>query len=251
MSPQEQALKNRARLIAREQQAQRELLAFYGVALRRVRAELRALEGLGPAVRGREHQLELFQQAAGRALAEYARQGAERIRRLQEDATGQAVGDLPPLLSASLGPGPVVEFAPPHPSVPASLIGFSTDGTPLGSLLGEVAGSAAAAARRELVVGSIRGHGPREVARAISKASGVAYDRSLLIARAEMLRAYRTTTLSGFEQNRTVVKEWSWLCAYDTRTCPACWAMSGTTHPVDESLNSDLGCRCLMLPRSA
>jgi SPP1 gp7 family putative phage head morphogenesis protein len=155
------------------------------------------------------------------------------------------------MLRASLGDGPSVEFRPPSPNVPAAVVGISGDGGPLAAVLVENAGKAAALARQELVIGVIRGKGPREIARNVSRASGIAYNRSLLIARTESIRAYRTTTLDGFQQNPSVVQAWAWQCTFDVRTCAACWAMSGTIHSTDESLNSHPGCRCSMLPQTA
>lgn len=256
MHPERLAAKQRTELIRREQQAARDLIAYYGEALHRVERELQRVRDLideapSPALLRRDARLTLFEQQTRRHLTDFALQAAQRIARLQGDAVGQAVADLPPMLKASLGPGPRVEFAPPPPSVPLSVVGLSADGGPLAAVLTERAGEAAALARQELVVGVIRGQGPRQIARNVSRVSGMAYNRALLVARTESIRAYRVTTLEGFRANPAVVQQWTWQCTYDVRTCAACWAMSGTVHPVDEMLNSHPGCRCSMLPRTA
>ena len=41
------------------------------------------------------------------------------------------------------------------------------------------------------------------------------------------------------------ITEWVWSSARDGRTCPACWAMHGTRHSVDETLNDHHMGRCL------
>ena len=257
MSPADIAAKARRELIARERATARETLAFYAEALQRVRGELVVVADLVAATGDaterrrllrRETRLETFEQRARVALTDYADRAAIHITTLQEEAVGQAVGDAPRLMRSAQGPGLSWEFAPPNPAVPASVVGLSADGQPLGLVLREAAGDAASAARRELVVGIIRGKGPREIGRRVTLASGIARHRSLLIARTEALRAYRVTTRSAFQQNTDVVKGWAWQATFDNRTCPACWAMSGTEHGVDESLNSHPGCRCSMIP---
>lgn len=261
-SPIELAAGNRRELIARERTVTRDLVAFYGETLARVRRELDELRDLIDQARAldditlrrrltrREARLELFEQRTRAHLLAFANYSLERITWLQGQAVGQASGDGPEMIRSSMGEGAHIEFVPPSPDVPARVVGLSGDGMPLSFVLQDAAGEAAALARRELVVGVIRGKGPREIARNITRAAGVAKHRSLLIARTEVLRAYRLTTLDLFQRNQNVVAEWAWQCTYDTRTCAACWAMSGTTHSLDEPLNSHPGCRCSMLPRT-
>lgn len=261
MHPTDLSLKQKRALIRREQEAARHLIAQYGEALDRIRREVDGVRDLmdaateQPLRRRYAERLERLQ-AADRAIRHhllvFAHEATGTITGLQESAIGQASEDAPRLMRSALGPGPSsFEFRPPAPDVPLSLVGLSGDGQPLGLLLSEVAGSTAAAVRQELVQGLIRGKGPREVARRVRHVSNISRNRSLLIARTEMLRAYRTTSLSAFRQNPSVVKGWTWQCAYDNRTCAACWAMSGTEHTSEESLNSHPGCRCSMLPRTA
>lgn len=258
MNPRTLSAAYRRELIVRERRAQRDILRYYGEALDRISRELRQLDTLiaeRPSRRllVREQRLLTWERQTKEALTDYVLQVERRITDLQGQAVGQASGDAYHLTNAALGKAPSAaigfDFNPPHPSVPAALIGYSSDGEPLGLLLGQLATKVAANVREELIVGVIRGKGPREIARNVTRASGMAYNRALLIARTESIRAYRTTTLEAFKAN-PVVQGWSWQCTYDTRTCAVCWAMSGSLHTTDEGLNSHPGCRCTMLPRT-
>jgi SPP1 gp7 family putative phage head morphogenesis protein len=71
---------------------------------------------------------------------------------------------------------------------------------------------------------------------------------ALTIARTEILRAHREATRLSYQANPHLVERWQWLSAMDDRTCPACWAMTGTVHTTDEPLGSHPNCRCTMVP---
>lgn len=255
------AARIRRELLARERVTQRELVRVYGEAIRRTRREIVELQD---AIRvaqqhpqdlvvlsNREQRLEALLNATRLRLAEYVQTATPALTSLQRDHAGRAIDDTYTLTHQAMGPGPTVgiEFRPPHGSVTAHLIGNAGDGTPLGDLLHEIAGAQIKAARTELGVGIALGHHPSVIARAFSKTTGTTLQRSLLITRTEGLRVYRQTSLETFRAN-PVVQGWTWLCTFDQRVCPACVAMSGSDHTLDEPLNSHPGCRCTMVPKT-
>lgn len=256
----------RRELIRRERATQRLLITEYGHAFRNIQQELRALDDLIATALGkgedagrwlaRQHQLEEWLASAHDQLARFVLTADQHIRSLAEHATVQARGDAPALIRAALGPAPAhvetaVVFAAPPPEVVATIVRNTGEGRPLTDLLERAASEGAGNARRTLIQGVLRGKGPRQLARALRPALAVTPQRALLIARTEMIRAYRQTTQATYQANRSVVQAWSWQCTFDNRTCAACWAMSGEVFPVTQSLDSHPGCRCTMVPQTA
>lgn len=94
------------------------------------------------------------------------------------------------------------------------------------------------AMRRALVVGIAAGDNPRTAARQIIRDVEGAFNgglsRAMVIARTEMIDAYRDTAMHVHQVNRAVLDGWVWISSLDRRQCPACWAMHGTEWPVDQ-----------------
>ncbi|GAB2762490.1 phage minor head protein [Nocardioides pakistanensis] len=109
------------------------------------------------------------------------------------------------------------------------------------------------AVRRELIRGVTSGSNPRETARRIvARAEGGfngGLTRALVISRTETLDAHRAAAAVGQAQHTDVLAGWVWTAALSARTCPACFAQHGTTHPLTEP--GPLGhqqCRCSRVP---
>ena len=71
-------------------------------------------------------------------------------------------------------------------------------------------------------------------------------NRALVIARTEMLSAYREANRVGEESMKDVLQGWTWCAALDRRTCPSCLAKHGTEHPLAEA--GPLGHQQCVLP---
>lgn len=110
------------------------------------------------------------------------------------------------------------------------------------------------AMRRALIAGVATGAHPSEAARSmVAQVQGAfngGLDRALVIARTEILDAYRDTSATVHQANADVLAGWTWISTLDRRTCPSCWAMHGTEHPLDERGPDDhhQG-RCARMPR--
>jgi hypothetical protein len=106
---------------------------------------------------------------------------------------------------------------------------------------------------RHLRLGVATGANPREAARRMVSAvegefnGGLA--RAEVIARTEMLDAYRAAAATHHDANADLLKGWTWLADLSERTCPSCLAMNGTEHPLSEDgpLDHQQG-RCQRIP---
>ncbi len=74
---------------------------------------------------------------------------------------------------------------------------------------------------------------------------------TLRMTRTAQVYAGRAGNLETYRANHDVVDGWVWVAALDSRTCPSCWAMHGTVHTLDETLNDHHAGRCSMAPRTA
>lgn len=129
-----------------------------------------------------------------------------------------------------------------------TLLGRLQPGSPLADLLQRVGTEALRQVTREMTTGIALGLNPREVAERMVTGLRMTYGRAERIARTEMLRTYREVTRQSYLANREVVTGWMWYSALDVRTCPACWAMHGTVHTLDETLDDHPNGRCVMVP---
>lgn len=102
--------------------------------------------------------------------------------------------------------------------------------------------------RRSLTNGVLSGRNPRTVARELRIQAALPAFRCEVIARTEMLRAYRETTRISYETNSTIVKGYYRLAAKSSRTCVACLALDGQEQETSELLATHPQDRCTVVP---
>jgi len=113
----------------------------------------------------------------------------------------------------------------------------------------------ATALRLELTRGIAEGLSPREVADHIMAATQNKFygglTRALVIARTEILDAYRAAAMATDQANRDILVGWQWYAQLDARTCLSCIAQHGRTYPIEEPgpLDHHQG-RCTRLPQT-
>lgn len=94
------------------------------------------------------------------------------------------------------------------------------------------------AMHRSLIRGVFVGENPRVAAsQMMERVEGDfngGLNRAMVIARTEILDAHRAAAKAQQLANTDVVAGWVWLSQMDKRTCPSCFAMSGSEHPVTE-----------------
>jgi SPP1 gp7 family putative phage head morphogenesis protein len=128
------------------------------------------------------------------------------------------------------------------------MVGFTADGTPLSRLFDEIAPGVRDGMERALIVGIGTGQHPTEVARMMRREFSVGLSRATLIARTEMLRAWRESSRQTYQANQDVVAGWIWHAERGPNTCASCLAMDGTFHTMDERLDDHPNGRCAMMP---
>lgn len=254
----------RADLLAREESAVAQMTDAYAVARRAIEERANALvdrmeraqvngEPITQAWLRREERYQaLLDQidAEARALAD---RGSPIVADAQRGYMGAATEYAETLAHAALGDAPAgvaVTWNRLPASVLEHLIGFASDGSPLSDLLLEIGADAKQVIMDALASGVAQGKNPREMARAIAGQLDITHNRALAIARTEPMRAGRESARQNYAANADVVEGWTWLSAADERTCAGCWAMHGSTHSLDETLDDHPLGRCTPTPRT-
>lgn len=125
--------------------------------------------------------------------------------------------------------------------------------TRIGGVAASIPAAAMATVRRVLLAGVVVGADPRAMARNVLGALQVAFNsgltRAIVMARTEILDAYRAMAADIRAANSRYVDTWIWVCLLDGRVCPSCLAMHGTVHPATEygPVDHPQG-RCMAVP---
>lgn len=188
-----------------------------GALARAVSAE-RALAVLGQAM------LAANQQAAASTIA-----NAQQL-------IAQAQDDVRAMIATQLPDSQLIALAPQAEAATASITARVTGQvTARHYFLQE---EATAAMKRALMLGLTGGLNPKDVAqRMIDDVQGVfngGLHRARVIARTEIIDAYRMSQRVEEQRHRDILAGWQWVAELSDRTCASCVAMHGTIHPLDE-----------------
>lgn len=209
---------------------------------------------ISPSWLSRERRLRVVLAQALTELERYAAMGAQATEEAQERALEAAQDHAPALVRQAVTEsltGLSVDLAVINPDLIQAAVGFLQDGTPLAQhMTRTVARDAAAGLRDVLVEGLSKGWGQPKLVKAFTDRFAVAHCRAVTIMRTESLRVYRETSRATYAANSDVLGSWTWQCALDRRSCPACVMMHGTRHPLDEALDGHPRCRCAMIPNT-
>lgn len=121
-----------------------------------------------------------------------------------------------------------------HRSAFEAMAGMLGDGTPLSRLISKDYGYAVDGINKALLNGVAIGKGYQQVATDMVMASRMAFERSVVIARTEINRAYRLANTEQYRQSG-IVKGFKRL-VYKPTACFACLMMDGEFIPVDQEL---------------
>lgn len=192
--------------------------------------------------------------ALGEALEIAAMQTGQVITSDLQQVIERATGAEFDMLATQTGPRRGVVMADLRRADPeqiAAMVRRSTE--QVTALTRPLAAETFQVVRADLLRGVVVGDNPRAAARRMVRAAedrtNFGLQRAMTISRTEMMDATRTAAQHVDEQNADVVAGWVWVAALSPRTCPACLAMNGTVHAVDEP--GPLGhqqCRCARVP---
>lgn len=128
-----------------------------------------------------------------------------------------------------------------------NMAGNTAAGSPLASLFTPLPGEGAQAATRALMRGIALGWHPTKTAQAMMEGAGLAYERSVLIARTEQMRVYRETTRRQYVAS-DVVEGYRRVSAKSARTCIACLMADGRFYELDVPFEEHPAGRCVAIP---
>lgn len=181
------------------------------------------------------------------ALTQLTRYAQDRVVRALETTTAAAVRDQLTLVGSGLPVAYAVQLARVDAAAVAAMIARAEEDVT--GLLDGVPELVAAAVMAELVSGVLLGVHPGRVAARMADAFTGGLTRAMVVARTEMLDAYRAAAQATRLANTDVVTGWRWLATLSTRTCPGCLAMHGTVHPLTEpGPDGHQQCRCMSMP---
>lgn len=121
--------------------------------------------------------------------------------------------------------------------------------SPLKKLFDEIAPNATTAARKIFADSLALGWNPRKTGRVLKKKiTELSKHRAEMIARTEMIRAYRVANQQVYKRNSDVLRGWRWTAAKTPATCSLCLALDGEIYPVEDVIKSHPSCRCSMVP---
>lgn len=129
-----------------------------------------------------------------------------------------------------------------------AIIAAAGETGPLGALLVKRFGAESAQAFTDaLIKGIARGSNPRVIAAQMVRELKTGMNKSLLIARDQMIRAHRNGTFLRYQDSK-IVTGYRRLAAHNTRTCIACLMLDGKLYPTSELMPLHPQDRCSMVP---
>lgn len=128
------------------------------------------------------------------------------------------------------------------------MVGLAGDGSPLRAVLQDAGTIGADALAQQLVQGVALGLNPRELARrALRQGLATSFTRMVTIARTEVLRVARQTTLDNYRHSN-VVRAYRRVASKSQRTCIACLALDGEIYPLTRPFEEHVNGRCVSVP---
>lgn len=247
-----EARRFRARAVALEEAARREVLARYERVLHAITAEAEAVEARIRRARAagapesaawiyQTERLQLLREQTLIEVTRWSRQAVAAVEAAREAAATTAPGAAADYLAAVSPftvqlPDQAVLQAVAHVNTTAVRQLFASMPLQVAGDLGDV-----------LASGIAVGDNPRLIARRMRAVADVPAHRAATVARTEVMRTWREASREAYLHD-PIVDGWRWWSALSRRTCASCWAQHGSVHPATEVMATHPNCRCVQLP---
>jgi hypothetical protein len=127
-----------------------------------------------------------------------------------------------------------------------SMVSYAGDGSPLSTLLAQSGDYVRATVTQKLIEAVGKAQNPRITAREIRKATGMALNRAMAIARTEQMRVYRDATLTGYRA--AGVQLFQRISGRQSTSCIACISLDGEISSTEAELDDHCNGFCTSLP---
>ena len=251
----ELAEKFKAALAKQDLAAERRLIAAYRGLWATIKEkadalilEISTLETMTPAQIQRMTRYGALMDSIRQELGRFGTYGRVEMSTAAREAIRLGEGNARILTAAQLGNAQLAtRLNRLNPQAIESLLGFLSPGGNLFKRLDKLPGFTAQQVADAILEGVGLGRGPKDIARGITKAFGMALTDSLRMMRTVQLYSYREANRASYIANQDVVPQWIWF-ADVAKACPACMAMHGTVHEHSETLDDHHNGGCAMLP---
>lgn len=249
--------KHRKRIIDREEQAFREILAEYEdvrrelrrqalVLQKKIKAAKAAGDEISPSWLMQERRLQTLVDQVKIQIERFGGKAAAITTREQLAAMDIAVSQAKETISLVGGGGQIGTLT--NPQAIQNAVGMMGDGSPLLEYYkSKLAPAVAEAIKKQVIEGVAIGTDFRTIANRLMAAGDITRSRALATARTEVNRVRRETTRQFFQDNSDVISGWEWVASASPRTCPACLALDGRIFKLGEVFPQHVNCRCTMI----
>ena len=139
-------------------------------------------------------------------------------------------------------------FRKMEPAQIERLLRYLDEGSPLYQRIASYAPYFEKYISASIIDGVMSGKNPKTIASLITNLFGMPLTDSLRMTRTVQIWSYREAGRASYLANGDVVKGWIWYAELDSETCASCWAMHGTEHSLDETLDDHYNGRCTAIP---
>lgn len=195
----------------------------------------------------RAERYQVLQRQLDVEISRYNKSAAGMITNAQERAAMLGIDSAQASIFASYPTPLSASFNRINVEAVKSLMGISGDGKPLKNLLDKAVGDASDGIVDALINGLGKGEGALQIARAMSEGMGLGLDRSVLIARTETNRAYRSASVEQYRESGVV--SGFYRLVNKSTACLACLVLDGEEFDLASEFEDHPNGNCTCVPK--
>ena len=254
--------KHRKKIIEREEETFRSMLAVYAELEKQLKKTFDDLqkqieksaangEKISPSWFYREKRLKNLLADVNEQIVRFGGKASTIIEREQSRAVKIAVSQAQENYKFTVADAPdESNFASNlNTRVVETAVGTIGDGSPLLSYFEETLAPAVAdRIKSEVIKAAAIGTDYKTIAKRLMETGDITKYRALAVARTETNRVRRQTYLNILRDNSDICAAWEWTSAKSSRTCVVCLALDGRIFELKEPFPAHVNCRCAILP---